>query len=306
MTGPRAVPPGLVGVQHAPAAALAGLVGASNAAADAPPRVGLPSAPRPRSDGFELLWFDPASPPRVRRIPEWKKVLDRLESVPPERDEEEALDRADTEDRREVFEILARGIVGSEESFARALEEGVRGDGRFAARLVLLAGELQLDFDELETLRATLSAAKPHGRRTPELTESIENAESYVATPGLLSPPEVARELTDRIRAAFSRWPERTLPVRHLEDMVERVLLEKRAYPRREVFGGAHLLGKLFLPGSSTGIPAYLPDALAKKLPLYRRFRVRMIAEAHPQADQYEESSAALRPLALARVLAPR
>ena len=75
---------------------------------------------------------------------------------------------------------------------------------------------------------------------------------------------------------------------------------------RREVFGGAHLLGKLFLPGSSTGIPAYLPDALAKKLPLYRRFRVRMIAEAHPQADQYEESSAALRPLALARVLAPR
>jgi hypothetical protein len=44
-----------------------------------------------------------------------------------------------------------------------------------------------------------------------------------------------------------------------------------------------------------------MPDALAQKLPLYLRFKARLIVEIHPQLDQYETSPMGLRVIALAR-----
>jgi hypothetical protein len=44
-----------------------------------------------------------------------------------------------------------------------------------------------------------------------------------------------------------------------------------------------------------------LPESLAKKLPMYQRFRARLVAEVHQQADQYETHHAALRSVAVAR-----
>jgi hypothetical protein len=44
---------------------------------------------------------------------------------------------------------------------------------------------------------------------------------------------------------------------------------------------------------------------MAKKLPLYRRFPARLIAEVHLQVDQYETHPAALKVLALVRAAAP-
>ena len=48
-------------------------------------------------------------------------------------------------------------------------------------------------------------------------------------------------------------------------------------------------------------MPAYLPEAAAKALPLFLRFPARVIAEVHPREDEVEEHPAALRVLALAR-----
>jgi hypothetical protein len=50
-------------------------------------------------------------------------------------------------------------------------------------------------------------------------------------------------------------------------------------------------------------MPTYLPQELAPKLPLFRRLRTKCLVEAHYQADQYEISDAALKAVAIARVV---
>ena len=46
-------------------------------------------------------------------------------------------------------------------------------------------------------------------------------------------------------------------------------------------------------PGGGGSVPVYLPEALGKQLPMFQRFRARVIAEAHLPQDQYETSPTA-------------
>ena len=63
-----------------------------------------------------------------------------------------------------------------------------------------------------------------------------------------------------------------------------------------------HLRALLQPIGSQELVPAYLPEDLAEALPMYARFKVRLIAELHVQGDQHETYNAALKVFALARV----
>jgi hypothetical protein len=137
-----------------------------------------------------------------------------------------------------------------------------------------------------------------------------------------MSAPAVAEGLTKRIEDAFAGG-KRVVPPGYLEAQRERALLEQRQYQRRAVFGGKHLRGLLKLgapepaPGVRLGgpgkapaggavvVPAYLPESLAEELPMYPRFRVRVVAEVRLAADRYETHPAALRAMALARLAAP-
>ena len=74
---------------------------------------------------------------------------------------------------------------------------------------------------------------------------------------------------------------------------------------RRKVLGGKQLRALAQTTGLQMLLPTYLPDDLADRLPLYRRFRVRAIVEVHPQVDQYEVLPLCLKVLALARVARP-
>jgi hypothetical protein len=56
--------------------------------------------------------------------------------------------------------------------------------------------------------------------------------------------------------------------------------------------------------GASEAIPAYLPERLAKELPMFQRFRIRAVVEARLQLDQFEAHSSALRMVAFGRVMA--
>jgi hypothetical protein len=112
----------------------------------------------------------------------------------------------------------------------------------------------------------------------------------------------LASTLTIKIREAFVK-SSRVVGPTYLDDQAERALLERRAYQKRSVFGGPHLRALFHFAGTESGVPAYFPEALAKKLPLFRRLRVKMLAEAHFQADQYESHPSALRAAAVARVL---
>lgn len=297
-------------VSHSSAAVLAGAAAASNAATD--PRL-VPSAKGaekgpfrpPVAEVLELVWFDPSVTARVKRNPEWKRILDELEQT--EFDPEVELELAgespeDADDKRELFEVLTRARPSGPEKIDDALVDAVRRDGLFAPRLLLVSGEMRFEFEELELLKATVAAATPFATEDDELKKAVERAGDFLKAPGLLVSPDVARGFVKRVRDAFASAP-RLVQATYLEEQTERALLERRAYQRRSAFGQRHLRGELAFIGMDAGVPTYLPEDLAKKLPMFRRFKARLLAEVHYQEDQYEAYAASFKAVALARVV---
>jgi hypothetical protein len=298
-----------------------GTVAASNAAAALaakplaldlpPPRAGaeahaLSSAPPP--EALQLLWFDPGSMARVREA--WKSLLTGLDPLPGGKREKPA-DPKEPAREDDGMELDLLGILGSgkptpaaELDDAMAAAVGPRSG--FRAPLVLLAGDLRFPFDELETLKATVTAVTPLAAGDKKLRETIDAVNELLRAPGLPSSGGVAEKLTQRIKETFAQG-NRILPAGYVEAQTDRILLEQRCYQRRTVLGDAWIRA-LLTPGAAGegAIPAYLPVALAKVLPMFHSMKVRLVAEAQPQQDQYEEHAAALRVVALARVLAVR
>lgn len=256
---------------------------------------------------LQLIWFDPESLPRLRRKAAFRPILAALEDQPLDAeldDPAHAKDPMTIEDRREIFEILTRADAADDAGLGEALETAVRDDGKFISPFMLFAGDLQLPFDELARLRATVTAASPFAAGDEPLKAAIADAREFLKASDLLSPSGVTEGFTTRITEAF-RKIKRAVSADYLEEQTERALLEGRHYQRREVLGGTHLRGMLQMGNAgSKPVPTYLPEALAKKLPMFSRFRVRLIAEVGLQEDQYETHPAALRVAALARVTA--
>ncbi|HTJ84552.1 MAG TPA: hypothetical protein VL400_22690 [Polyangiaceae bacterium] len=251
-------------------------------------------------DVVELLWCEPEVAARARRKPEWRAIAD---AVAGEGDAPGLTDEpAAGEDRLEVTEILKRGAPAAELDVDDALATAVRPDGRFAPKMLLLAGEVVLDLDEIEELRATAGAARRFASDDLDIEAALARATAFLATTALATSRSVAADLTREIEAAFVKTPRDAGPT-WLREQAERALLERRSYQRRDVFGQRHLSARFFQPGSATGIPTYLPEALAASLPLFRRLRLRMLVEVHFQADQYAAHRAALRAVAVARTL---
>jgi hypothetical protein len=288
--------------------AVVGLLSASNAAAD-PFHHGdsqpWPTAPRLRTSGddvLKLLWLDPESAPRIRRTRAWKSVLEALELRPANRDlEDPSLEPFEAEDRREVLEVLAQGKPEPESGLAMALEQAARDDGTFVPQLVLLRGELVFPFDSLETLRATVATASPLITDADEALKTVVAlARQFLQGADDLTPASVSAGMTTRIREAFNH-DKKAMPDAYLDEQTDRVLLERRRYDKRIVFGDPHLRCLVDLGDGSGRPPAYLPQSLANRLPMYQRFKARLIVEVHPREDQYESHPVALRVLALAR-----
>ncbi len=278
-----------------------------------------PAAQKANREILELLWFDPESVPRMRRVSAWRALLIESRKRPKDKDLDDpaaAADPMSLEDRREVFELLARGEACSAEALSTALSEAVREDGKFIAPLVLVSGELRLPFDETESLKATVTSAMLVTGSDENLKAALENAKEVLKIAGPKCPAPVAEALRTRIKEAFAQG-KKSLPADYLEAQAERTLLEGRHYQVREVFGEPHLRGLLRAPGSdggpaskassssSSGTPFYLKEALSKTLPMFQPIRVRAIAEANFAVDQHEVSSAALKVVAIARIINP-
>lgn len=315
----------------APRAPSPSALDASNAAAGAEPLRVIAKAPRATPDldatpapalraeareALELLWFDLESVPRFRRRPAWRAILDAAESEPRDPDFDDpamAKDPMLIEDRREVFEILARGEPADLASLEAQLAACQRDDGKLVPAIALFAGELEMPFDELSALRATIGTVTPLVGADEALKASIESAKELLALPDLMAAPAVAEALTRRIEQAFAGG-KRAVSADYLETQRERVLLEQRRYQRRSVFGDKHLRAALRAEGEAPSKPppgkpggnvviAYLPEGLAPLLPLSPRFRARFIAEIRLSADPAEAHPAALRVLAIARAV---
>jgi hypothetical protein len=213
----------------------------------------------------------------------------------------------EVKDRRNVFKILARGEPMTASGIDQEVADAIRKDGTLEPPLVLLAGDLLFPFDELETLKATVTAVSPLVAGDKKLKEVVDTVNELLKTPWLSRSGAVAEGQTARIKEAFGQGS-RMVPASYLDSHTERILLEERHYQKRTVFGQTWIRSLYVSASSPDQIPAYLPESLSKQLPMFQRLRTRLIAEVHMQQDQYESHPIALRVVALARVstLAPR
>ena len=286
-------PPGGVAPMIAPVApsALAAL------ALDASPRA-APAWAR-SSEAVELVWFDPSALPRLRG--RFGAVIDELEFEPLDpRHDLPVDDPAASRDRHHAFGVLTRAAPTDGRGVTRALLEAVSERGQFTPPLVVLGGELRFVFDEVETLKVAVGAARPLARDDKRLTDLLESYTELLDTPLLQGAPGVIEGLLKELQAAVQQ-AKRALPVKFLDAHVERVLLAQRRYQKRNLFGGACIRALLTLGREGPPLPAYLPERVADTLPLATEVRVRVVAEANHSQDQYESHAHALRIVVLGR-----
>ncbi|MDC3979488.1 DUF2169 family type VI secretion system accessory protein [Polyangium jinanense] len=310
--------------QAAPQDATAGVLGASNAAAG-PSNAGVagkrddvrisptafgagvrPSGRLDTRDVLHLIWYNPESVARICRVPVWRAILDEMEDKPADEtlnDPAPTKDPIEIEDTRDIFEIMSRGVSQDVDQLEAELGAAVRPGNKFVPSLLLLAGELSFPFDERKTLEAAVAVATPIAGADEGLKTALREARDFLATPDQLCPAPIIEGYTARLREAYQRG-RRALGPDALELQMERALIEGRHYQKRQVLGMNAIRAHLH---TSTGTgarpaPVYLPEDIAKKLPLFQKFRARLLVELYFQEDQYEPHPAALKALAIGRV----
>ncbi len=259
-------------------------------------------------EALSLLWFDEQSVRRIRKHKPFREILEAAQKRPIDDDFEDTSGgelAEEIEDRRDIFEVLTSGTSVDAQGVTEALERNIREDGKLIYGLVFCAGEIVMTFDEVERLKATVTTVTPLSAGDENLKASLQIAKDFLALPNLSSAPSVAEGLVKRIQDTFASV-KRAVPADYVEIQTERALLEQRHYQKRKVFGGKYLRGLLVLGGGKEGVPVYLPEGLGEELPMFVRFRVRLIAEVRTTEDQYETHPAALRVLALGRVVERR
>ena len=251
----------------------------------------------------ELVWLDPKFSLKIRKAPAWKKLLGEAKPRTSEDDAdlETSTERKEAKERRDVAWILKTGDAAGSQELDDALDRAMD-DGTFMPPLALLAGDFDLPFDELEALKASIAVAASFAPADKQLKEALEKIKEASDAP--LVDRAAAEKLTARLGEVFGQ-SQRSLPEGYLASQAARLLLEERRYQKRTLLGQAWIRGLLTLPGATAPVPAYLPDSLAQELPMFQRFRARLIAEARPSLDQYETQPIALRVVALARLVAP-
>lgn len=253
-------------------------------------------------DIVDLLWFDPAGVPRIRSA--FSSIVDELEFEPIDPKHDLPMDDPNaSRDRHDIFGVLTRASSTDGRGLARSMLDCVSETGRFTPPVVAMAGEIRFPFDEVEFLSAMIAGISP--LVTPDnkkLEDALIAAREVQKTPMLQAPSSIESVVGD-LREAL-RQTKRASMITQLDAHIERVLLEQRKYQKRAVFGDEQIRA-LFVPaGENMQIPTYLPASLATKLPLVLRMKVRLLAEAHAQQDQYESHAQALRVVALGRVVA--
>jgi hypothetical protein len=261
--------------------------------------------PLPAREVVDLLWYDPEILGKVRKKPAWKEILEEIAPKKPDVGFDEEAPAPPTQeeaDSRDLFGVLTRGQPVDTQGVEEAIGDAVEDDGTFRPPLILISGELNFPFDELETLKATVTAVSPLIAGDKKLKDTVDTVNELLKTTWAQGSGNVAEGLTQRVKEAFGQG-NRMLPASYLDSHTERMLMEQRHYQRRTVFGALFIRSLLSAFGTQTPIPTYVPDALSKKLPMFQRLKVRLICEAHGQQDQFESHPSALRVVVLGRVL---
>jgi hypothetical protein len=292
-------------------AARRGSAAASDAAAQAAPKVAprkddAPDAVAPSDpartvpqEHVHLVWFDPLAVPKIRALA--PKASTQAATTWIKGDAPKPEDR-EVVDRRDVLRAISSGRWLDEAGLGDVVTSAFREDGSFEPPVALVSGELCFSFDEVETLRATVTVATPFTSADKKLRDAV-NAASEALKSEL--PGDVLEGLRAGVEDAFTHAARAVAPG-YLATSTERILLEARRFQKKTLFGAPHIRALLTLAGGRDAMPAYLPEPVGAGLPLFRRLRVRAVVEVHPQEDQYETHRDALRVLALGRTLRER
>ncbi|MDC0743046.1 DUF2169 family type VI secretion system accessory protein [Polyangium mundeleinium] len=244
-------------------AAFLGAAEASHAAAATAPaederekeRRDKPAAAAPTTAGFlvDLLWFAPELPPRLSEQETWKPLIEPAAPAPeepaneasedpwndedpeapppkprkkPERKKEKTPEEKAKDDKSRVSKVLTRATPTLD--VENALFSAVNDDGVLEPPLLVVAGDLEFPFDEIELLEVLSSAAAPLAVGDKKLKETLDLANEARGTP-LGSSAEVAASFSLRVREAWAK-ANRMLPPDYLDVHSRRVLLERRKY----------------------------------------------------------------------------
>jgi hypothetical protein len=250
-----------------------------------------PAAPRfGGAEPVDLVWHDRAAVGRVRAA-----FLDPGQGP------------AGAEgDPDRIASDFAVALASAPRATAALIDEAMTAptsDGRFRAPLMVVPGELRFTFDAIEALRLTVSAALPFAPGDARVREAVDLARELLATPWLAPLSTAAEGLTQRVQEAFAQGGR---PPAYLGGVVDRALLERRAYQRRTVLGAERIRATISLPGAEAPRPVYLPAEAAASLPMFPAFDARLLVEVHPPQDHAEASPVALKALAIGRVVPRR
>ena len=201
--------------------------------------------------------------------------------------------------QRQVVRIMSRHEACSSEDMRQLMSQAVDVDGVYHAPLALVWGQLQMAFEEVATLKATMACVAPYLKQHEALFEVVSDVRR-LQKQGLIDSPDVAEELTAKVLATAADID--AIDNDNVEQRVERMLLTQRAHKKRALLGGEWLVAHLVQNGG-VQMPCYVPAAFAQSLPFYVTFNTRIIGELHSRQDQYEPSSVALRVVAFGRVI---
>jgi hypothetical protein len=242
----------------------------------------------------DLLWFDPAVARRLRTTAAFKPVFGSGPDLGPKSvsDPEEP----DVRERRDVLRVLTGVSALDGEPLRRAIQEQYDDPATFSHPLVVVTGDLAPSFDEVATLKASVQIGTALGGGDKRIRDAT--AVAAEALRGDPPPRETALGFARSIveAAAKSGGP----PINHA---ITRLLLDQRAFRKRHLFGAPRLRTDLWLAGSGSPIPVYLPEAAEATLPCLAKIRVRLLAEVRPQEDYAESASESFLAFALGRVL---
>ena len=182
------------------------------------------------------------------------------------------------------------------------LQAAANKPGRFAAPLESFEGELEVAFDEIDTLRARLAMSSPAAVRDERLQTAISSAKRLLESSDTAYAVPLVRQYDGEVRQAYIAG-KHTPRIDEMETLIVRTLLERRLYQKQTVLGGEHLCARLHEAGQSKPLIVYIPAEAGSFLPLSARLRCRMIAEIHFGQDERESSLLALRCVALGTVV---
>jgi hypothetical protein len=271
----------------------------------AEPRARPPVVPVavPARETIELVFYGPGVAARWRKQRAWKELLEGVEVPPEAEDVEDELPpgrRAPAKERMEVLALLTRAPAIGPEGVVAAAAAAAGEHGAFTPPLVAVMGDLEMLFEELDVLKATVAAVTPLAPSDKRLKDAVDAVHEMMKTPWLQGAPSVVEGLTAQVREAFAAQ-RRSLPPDYLEAHVERMLLAHRSYQRRALWGQGRLKGLLSGPSTREAVPVYLPEGI-RDLPAFTRMRVRLLAEVRGQVEA-GHGPWALRVVAMGRVV---